>query len=66
MNIIRSSYTGHPTTGATIFVAVYEHPEARRMRFSVSSRWETFRSFTTIEAATDWFETFIQEHADAR
>ena len=59
----RSTFTGHPKTGETIKIFIYHHPEAKRIQFSVGSRWETFKSFTTLDRAAAWFEAKALEWA---
>jgi len=63
MAIIRSTITGSPTTGAQMRLFVLHHPEAKRLQFSVSSRWTTFKSFTTLDHAIAWFEAKALEWA---
>jgi hypothetical protein len=63
MTVIRSTITGSPTTGAQMRLFVLHHPEAKRLQFSVSSRWTTFKSFTTLDHAIAWFEAKALEWA---
>ena len=56
--VTRSTFTAHPVTGATIKIFVFFHPDAKRQKFSVGSRWESFKSFATIQEAEAFFETF--------
>jgi hypothetical protein len=63
MTVIRSTITGSPTTGAQMHLFVLHHPEANRLQFSVSSRWTTFKSFTTLDHAIAWFEAKALEWA---
>ena len=63
MDVIRSTVTGSPTTGADMRLFVLHHPEAKRLQFSVSSRWATFKSFTTLDRAIAWFEAKALEWA---
>jgi hypothetical protein len=60
---IRSTVTGSPFTGADMRLFVFHHPEAKRFQFSVSSRWQTFKSFTTLDHAIAWFEAKALEWA---
>jgi hypothetical protein len=61
--VIRSTITGSPFTGADMRLFVLHHPEAKRLQFSVSSRWTTFKSFTTLDHAIAWFEAKALEWA---
>jgi hypothetical protein len=61
--VIRSTITGSPTTGAQMRLFVLHHPEAKSRQFSVSSRWTTFKSFTTLDHAIAWFEAKALEWA---
>jgi hypothetical protein len=63
MTTIRSTITGSPTTGADMRLFVLHHPEAKRLQFSVCSRWTTFKSFTTLDHAIAWFEAKALEWA---
>jgi hypothetical protein len=63
MTVLRSTITGNPTTGAQMRLFILHHPEAKRFQFSVSSRWTTFKSFTTINHAIAWFEAKVLEWA---
>jgi len=63
MTVIRSTITGSPNTGAQMRLFVLHHPEAKRLQFSVSSRWTTFKSFTTLDHAIAWFEAMALEWA---
>ena len=56
MIILRSTFTSHPTSGAQIRLCVVHHPEAKRLQFSVATRWQTFKSFSTLDRAIAWFE----------
>jgi hypothetical protein len=57
--VTRSTFTTHPVTGAPIKIFIFHHPDAKRQKFSVGSRWESFKSFTTIQKAEAFFEAFI-------
>jgi hypothetical protein len=59
--VIRSTTTGHPVTGATIRVFIFEH--ASSPRFSVGSRWETFQSFDCMGSAIKFFEDFVADNS---
>jgi hypothetical protein len=54
--VLRSTYTNHPTTGAPIRLELHHFPTAKRLRFALASRFDTFRSFASLEAATAAFE----------
>ena len=57
-NQIKSTFTGHPKTGATIKIFINYHPAAKRLKYSVDSRWESFKSFSTLKSAEAFFEGF--------
>lgn len=54
--VLRSTFTRHPVTGAQLRLFLLHHPKAKRLPYSVSSRWQTFRSFSDVFAAIRWFE----------
>jgi hypothetical protein len=62
-NVIRSTITSSPVTGAQMRLFVLHHPNAKRLQFSVASRWGTFKSFATIDRAIAWFEAKALEWA---